>query len=130
MTPRSEERFLTWLASIAVVPFLPGCSYWTPNTSAKSPPTILTAGALLPSPRLIIGRVTAIDETRRLAFVELMADAPKGALVNGTELSSRTLALSDSGRLQVSPYLRGRTLGTKIVSGQPSPGDEVVWLAP
>jgi len=36
----------------------------------------------------------------------------------------------ETARLRASRYLRGRTLGTKILTGQPAPGDEVVWLAP
>jgi hypothetical protein len=52
------------------------------------------------------------------------------ALANGTELIVRTPALQITARLRTSRYVRGRTLGTKIVEGQPSPGDEVVWVAP
>ncbi len=130
MTFCSRKRDIRLLAVLVALPLFVGCVSFAPNSPAKSAPSVLSAGALLPSPRLIVGRVTSVDEARRFAFVELAPDAPKAALVNGTELSCRTFALSDSGRLQVSPYLRGRTLGTKIVSGQPSPGDEVVWLAP
>ncbi len=130
MNPNDQKRFRTWVASVAMVPFIAGCSFFVPSPPAESTSTILSAGALLPSPRLIVGRVTAIDEARRFAFVELAPDAPRGALLTGTELAVRTPALRDSARLQVSPYLRGRTLGTKIMAGQPSPGDEVVWLAP
>lgn len=48
----------------------------------------------------------------------------------GTELVARTLDLHETARLRASAYLRGRTLGTTITSGQPSTADEVVWLAP
>jgi len=51
-------------------------------------------------------------------------------LTNGSELIVRTLELRETGRLRVSRYLRGRTLGTDIFAGQPHPGDEVVWQAP
>jgi hypothetical protein len=106
-----------------------GCrSFFTKPPPVSSAP--LAAGALVPSPRLIVGRILAVDLAQRFAFVELATDAPNAALVAGTELAVRTLELRDTGRVQVSPYLRGRTLGTKIVGGQPSPGDEVVWLAP
>ena len=97
---------------------------------APAAPVVFTAGALLPSPRLIMGRVLAVDPKQGFAFVELAGEAPKAGLAAGTELISRTLDLRETARLQVSAFQRGRTLGTKIVAGQPSPGDEVVWLAP
>ena len=95
-----------------------------------APAPILSAGALVPSPRLIVGRIIAVDAARHMAFVELAPDVPGAALADGTELATRTLDLKDTGRLRVSRYVRGRTLGTKILGGQPSTGDEVVWLAP
>ena len=99
----------------------------TPGTSSISP---LASGALVPSPRLLVGHVIAVDVTRKFAFIELASDAPAAALTDGTELIVRTLQLRETARVQTSRQLRGRTLGTRIISGQPSPGDEVVWLAP
>ena len=125
-----EQKRSTSLALIAFLPLCAGCSLFSTKPPTKSAPSVLSAGALLPSPRLIVGRVIAVDESRRLAFVELAPDAPQAALIDGTELSVRTLSLRDTARLQTSPYVRGRTLGAKIMAGQPSPGDEVVWLAP
>ena len=110
--------------------FTSGCGSLFTSESPTAATAVLTAGALLPSPRLIVGRVVVVDPDQRFAFVELASDAPNAALIAGTELAARTLELRETGRMQVSPYLRGRTLGTKIVDGQPSPGDEVVWLAP
>lgn len=117
------------LSLIAVFTFASGCR----SLDSKSTPaatTLLPAGALLPSPRLIMGRLIAVDQAQGFAFVEIAADAPKAGLVAGTELIARTADLRETAKLQVSPHLRARTLGTKIVAGQPSPGDEVVWLAP
>jgi hypothetical protein len=85
---------------------------------------------LAPSPRLIVGQVFALDPERGFAFVDLAADAPESALVEGAELIARTAELRETGRLRVSRYTRGRTLGTTIDSGRPAVGDEVVWLAP
>jgi hypothetical protein len=79
---------------------------------------------------LIVGRVIAVEPPRGMVFVELAPDAPPAALVDGTPLGTRTLELRETGRLRASRYVRGRTLGTTIVDGQPAPGDEVVWLAP
>ena len=72
----------------------------------------------------------AVDARERFAFVELMPDSPASATADGTELIARTLDLRETGRLLASPYLRGRTLGARIIGGQPAPGDEVVWHAP
>ena len=107
-----------------------GCRTVATKPAPPSPTPVLAAGALAPSSRLIIGRVIAVDPARASAVVELAPDAPHGSLMAGTELIVRTLDLRETARVQVSPYLRGRVLGTKIVAGQPSPGDEVVWLAP
>ena len=116
-----------------------GAAIWTascarsPAPAAKpepAPAPVLGADALLPSPRLIVGRIIAVDPDRRFAFVELNADAPPAALAEGGELITRTLALQETGRLRVSRQQRGRTLGTNVLAGQPAPNDEVVWLAP
>jgi hypothetical protein len=116
----SAARLLTLLATISC---LGACRH-------VAPAPVLAANALVPSPRLIIGRVIAVDSAQGLAFVELAADAPAAALAGGTELIARTLELRETARLQTSRHLRGRTLGTKVLGGQPSLGDEVVWLAP
>lgn len=113
-------KLLTLLAAIS---FFSACRH-----TATTP--LLPADALVPSPRLIVGRLTAIDAAQGFAFVEIAADAPAAALAPGTELITRTLELRESGRVRTSPFVRGRTLGTLIVAGQPSAGDEVVWLAP
>jgi hypothetical protein len=116
--------------SLAVV-LLSGCRLFAPRpTTVKPAVAPLPAGALVPSPRLIIGRVIAIDAERRFAFVELASDAPAGSMAEGSELIARTIDLRETARMHASRYVRGRTLGTNIVAGQPSPGDEVVWLAP
>lgn len=92
--------------------------------------TTTPAEPLTPSPRLIVGRVLATDPVGAFAWVDLVFDAPAGALGEGAELTTRTFNLRPTGTLRTSRYMRGRTLGTQIVSGQPTPGDEVVWLAP
>lgn len=103
-------------------------------SSAAAGPAIALPAApetgLAPSPRLIVGRITAVDTTRGFAFVELAAEAPAIALVADTELIARTLDLQETARLHASRYLRGRMLGTTVARGQPRVGDEVVWLAP
>lgn len=117
------------LTSLAVI-FFAGCQHRPP---AGTPDASLAGGTrepMAPSPRLIIGRVIAVDQERSFAFVELTRDAPAEAIVADTELSARTPELKGTALLQASRHRRGRTLGATITSGKPSAGDEVVWLAP
>ncbi len=111
------------IPTLALIFMASGCHH-APATVSPPPET------LAPSARLIVGRIIAIDAAQGFAFVELGPDAPNAALTDGTGLTARTAELKETGRLQASRFLRGRTLGTKIISGKPSPGDEVVWQAP
>jgi len=123
-------RLLTLLAVI----FLTGaCSHFAPLTPTPRPRSAdeaLPPDALRPSPNLLVGRVLAIDRSRGFAIVELAASPPPAALADGAELITRTDALLETARVRTSRYTRGRMLGTRIVSGQPSPGDEVVFHTP
>lgn len=120
------------LVLLALGSFLPACRFLA--RTAPTPPVAKTAlGAvepLAPSPRLIVGRILAVDAARRFAWVDLASDAPRESLTEGTELTARTADLKATSQLRVSRYVRGRTLGTRVIAGQPAPGDEVVWLAP
>jgi hypothetical protein len=131
------RRLRPELAALAVTMCVwAGCAAGRPSSTirtaatSQSTPTSIGATVPEPSPRLIIGRVIAVDATQGFAFVELVPDAPRAATVAETELISRTLELRETARLSASRQLRGRTLGTIILSGKPAPGDEVVWLAP
>jgi hypothetical protein len=116
-------RFLPLLAAIC----LAGCTTVFREATPPPPPP----EPLAPSPRLIVGRVIAIDTERAFAFVELAADAPPSALAEGTELVVRDPAsLRQTGRLTASRYVRGRTLGSTIAAGTPAVGQEVTWTAP
>jgi hypothetical protein len=117
------------LLPLAMWLLVSGCQWFSPRTSAKIAPAPAVE-PLAPSSRLILGRLVAVDPSQHFAFVELAADAPANALSEGTELIVRTSELRETGRLRASRYLRGRTLGTTILNGQPALGDEVVWLAP
>jgi hypothetical protein len=113
------------LALLAMTVLFAGC-----RTAAPAPGSALAAGPLEPSPRLIVGRIVAVDATHGFAFVELASDAPAAGATDGAELTARTLDLRETAQLRASRQMRGRTLGTRIVRGQPGVGDEVVWLAP
>jgi len=106
--------------------FAAGCIAPPGAPVASAPP----AEPLAPSPRLVVGRVLAVDASRGFAFVELAADAPRSALAPGTPLVVRRPDLTPAGTLRTSAFLRGRTLGTRVASGAPRIGDEVVWAAP
>jgi hypothetical protein len=80
---------------------------------------------------LLVGRVRSVDRNQRTAIVDLQGEAPPAALVDGAELLARDFnTLAQTGLLKTSRNIRGVPLAVHIVSGQPSPGDEVVWLAP
>ena len=125
------KRTATALALLAVFFWAgTGCQH-APETSAKSASTAFPAAeALLPSPRLLVGRVIAFDAARGFVIVELSGDAPGDALTEGAELLSRTDELTETARLRPTRYRRGRTLGCVVTGGQPETGNEVVWLAP
>jgi hypothetical protein len=118
---------LLLLTALVLVPGFSACRW---RGSPSSAPSAATVEPLVPSPRLVLGRIIAVDPTRGLAHVELAADAAPAALAEGTELIARTDDLRETARLKASRYLRGRTLGTTIARGHPAPGNEVVWLAP
>ncbi|MSU66568.1 MAG: hypothetical protein EXS38_10810 [Opitutus sp.] len=102
----------------------------SPANPAAPTSSSVVSEALVPSSQLIVGRIFETDLPPGFAFVDLAAAAPVAALTEGTELVARTLDFRETARLRVSRYVRGRTLGTRILTGQPTPGDEVVWQAP
>ncbi len=117
------------LTSLAVI-FFAGCQHSSSANPGEAAPEVTANETVSPSPRLIVGRVIAVDRERGFAFIDLNRDAPAAALATDAELSARTPELQETALLHVSRHRRGRTLGATITSGKPSPGDEVVWLAP
>jgi len=83
--------------------------------------------ATVPGPVQIVGRVLAVDLRTLAVIVELAPYAVLPADFNGRILISRQDNLRPTARLQASPYLRGRTLGTRLQAGRPQVGDEVVF---
>jgi len=118
------------LTPLAVIFSFAACSHTAPVTPAHADYPALPSAALQPSPHKLVGRVLAVDATRGFAFVDLTTAPPAIALADGAELIVRTDDLRETARLRTSRYVRGRTLGTTITSGQPVPGNEVVILAP
>ena len=123
------------LTLLAVISFLGACAPVAPTSPVArpaDPPTEspLPPDALRASPRRIVGRVLAVDAVRGFAFVTLAAEPPPAALAAGAELLTRSADLHETGRLRAARYVRGRTLGGQILSGQPTLGDEVVFQTP
>ena len=122
------------LTLLAVISFLGACAHVAPPaatgpgrddpTAGISPPV---ADGLQPPSRALVGRILAVDAARGFAFVALTAEPPVAALADGAGLTTRTDDLRETGRLRTSRYVRGRTLGAQILSGQPAAGDEVVF---
>lgn len=111
------------LGSLVATPGTAGAPSGTAKPGAPAEP-------LVPSPRLIVGRVVAVDTGLRQAIIELATDTPAEALLPDTELTTRDAALRETGRIKVSRHLRGRILGTFLTAGSPAVNNEVVWLAP
>ena len=94
--------------------------------TGKSPEST-DANRTVPGPVQVLGRVIAVDMRTLSVIVDL---APY--VVLPPDYATRTLVsrrddLQPTARLQSSPYLRGRTLGTRLIAGQPQVGDEVVF---
>ena len=123
------------LTLLAVILFFTGCGHRAAPASASgnnatvpsAQPSRPAAAPLQASPRKLVGRVLSIDAARGFVFVALDLDSPPAATTEGASLIVRTDDLRETARLRTSAYVRGRTLGTLLVSGQPSLGDEVVF---
>jgi hypothetical protein len=119
------------LTPLAVIFFLGACGHVaSPNPARPDDRAAPSANTLKPSANQLVGRVLAVDLARGYAFVTLAAEPPAGTLTAGAELIVRTDDLRETARLKTSRYVRGRTLGANIVSGQPSLDNEVVFRAP
>jgi hypothetical protein len=141
MQPHSRAAKVAWWLLPVVGLSLGGCQTLqrlgglatAPSAASVTAPANKPAAPqepLVPSPRLIIGRVTSVDQEMRQVMVELAAETPGEALLPETELTTRDAALRETGRLKVSRQLRGRILGTFWAAGSPAVHNEVVWLAP
>jgi hypothetical protein len=108
---------------------LAGCASAGRHPVAPSAPraTVAPAGQLQPSPNRPVGLVLAVDGTNWTVIVDVSPYASLPADLTGRILLARNPGdLHPTARLQASAYLRGRTLGARLVEGQPAVGDEVV----
>ena len=91
------------------------------DASADAPRTV-------PGPVQVLGRVIAVDMRTLSVIIDLAPYVSLPGDFATRQLISRRDDLQPTARLQSSPYLRGRTLGTRLLAGQPQVGDEVVFL--
>ena len=84
------------------------------------------ATAIASSSALVVGRIVSIEPSSLSVLVEVGSFAVLPADFATRILIARTDALSTTARLQSSPYIRGRILGTRLIEGVPHVGDEVV----
>ena len=116
------------LLPLAVFFLFTACRSVSPPQSGVQSPGSDTG--LATSPRRLVGRVLAVDPARRFVIVDLAAGVPLAALTPDTELLVRTDDLRPTARVRVSRQHRGRTLGTILLSGEATVGDEVVLTSP
>jgi hypothetical protein len=110
---------------------LAGCAGTGRHPVAPPPAPAAPPGLIQPSPLLPVGRVLAVDGTVGTVIVDVSPYAALPADLTGRMLLARHPGdLQPTARLQASAYLRGRTLGTRLVEGRPAVGDEVVLLPP
>ncbi|MFA6959528.1 MAG: hypothetical protein WC205_02120 [Opitutaceae bacterium] len=81
----------------------------------------------VPGPVQVVGRVIAVDMRTLAVIVELAPYSVLPTNYSDSILISRRDDLQPTARLQGSPYLQGRALGTRLLAGQPQVGDEVIF---
>ena len=81
----------------------------------------------VPGPVQVAGRIIAIDMRSLTVVVELAPYLSIPPDFARRILISRHDDLQPTARLQATPYLRGRTLGTRLLAGKPQMNDEVVF---
>lgn len=109
-----------------------GCAHPTSPTPANSGGAPATEPRPIPatlalSQQALVGRIISCDPSQGFAVVELVNEAPAEAVADGAVLVVRSLDLRETARVRASRYLKGKMLGTNIVSGRPAVGDEVVF---
>lgn len=85
------------------------------------------ANRVVPGPAQVVGRVIAVDPRTLTVIIELAPYATMPARFDGQTMIARANDLRPTARLEASRYLRGRTLGARIVAGKPRIDDEVVF---
>ena len=113
--------FGTGCATSGSKPSASGTGPSKPDASAAAPRTV-------PGPVQVLGRVIAVDMRTLSVIIDLAPYVSLPGDFATRQLISRRDDHQPTARLQSSPYLRGRTLGARLLAGQPQVGDEVVFL--
>ncbi len=82
----------------------------------------------VPSPVQVVGRIIAVDLLSLVVVIELAPYSTVPANIGGRSLIARHDDLRPTARLEASSYLRGRTVGARLLTGQPQVGNEVVLV--
>jgi hypothetical protein len=99
--------------------FLAGCVTPAPIEPVAEDP-------LRPAPGEVVGTILYVDPEAEVAIVQLRSAGTRPAAT----MTTRNEAMIETSRIELSRYQRGRTLGTRILSGLPNVGDEVVSYEP
>jgi hypothetical protein len=103
-----------------------GCRTATDTGAVQARPAASPEPAYTAPAHALVGHVLAIDRERGFVIVALADDPPAVALRPGVQLWVRRRDLRLVARLSVSRYLRGDTLGTTLVEGEPAIDEDVV----
>ena len=97
------------------------------GSDSPKPDASADAARTVTSPVQVVGRVIVVDMRTLSVIIDLAPYVILPSDFATRQLVSRRDDLQPTARLQSSPYLRGRTLGTRLIAGQPQVGDEVVF---
>jgi len=127
VNPAVRRAFLLALTCLLAA----GCSTRGSKPAAKggepSPAAPAQPARTVPAPVQVVGRIIAIDLRSLTVVVELGPYVTLPTDYASRVLISRHDDLQPTARLQATSYLRGRTLGTRLVAGKPQLNDEVVF---
>ncbi len=108
---------------LALVCLLPaGCA----TSGGHKPSADAKSDALTPSPFVVVGHVLAFDPSTANVIIDVAPYAVLPLGFDGLNMLARTDDLQPTAKLQASAYLRGHTLGARLLAGRPNIGDEVV----
>ena len=102
-----------------------GCAS-NPEGNSSGPVSQGIRSPVTASPNAVVGAVRWADPVSREAVVRLFDESPPP----GEFLVARDESLESTAVLSPTDIRRGRTLGVRIISGLPAPGDIVVSPGP
>jgi len=106
---------------------LTGCRTGGKTRSTAFPEGTQPVAELIAPLQPELGRILSLQPDNRTALVEFVPQFRPSSSLAGQSLLARNLdTLAETARLVASPHQRGRILGVYVISGSPSPGDEVV----